>query len=212
MPHTPPRIDEYTLSALLAGTLSDQEHQEALQLLAEDESAQELVAMASIALGATPTPPVDRGAAADRKARPARLRRRVFWTAASTFAVLFAFSLGIFVDGPAATDPANEVRTLRTQEGERLVPVISTSTLELKWEAVEDAYSYDVQIWDADRAELVGETVIKTNALKRSDAFVQELSEKLEAGRTYSLHLYATNAENRRIIESVPTDFVYQPR
>ncbi|MEM1095759.1 MAG: hypothetical protein AAGJ10_14260 [Bacteroidota bacterium] len=212
MPDTPPRIDEYTLSALLSGTLSDQEHREALRLLAEDEAAQELVAMASIALGAEASPPTDRGAAADRAARPARQRRRVFWTAASTLAILFAFSLGILVERPAATEATSEVRTLRTEAGERLVPVISTSTLELTWKAVEDAYSYDVQVWDADRAELVGETVTKTNALKDTDVFVQELSEKLEAGRTYSLHLYATDAENRRIVESVPTDFIYQPR
>lgn len=168
--------------------------------------------MASIALGAEASPPTDRGAAADRAARPARQRRRVFWTAASTLAILFAFSLGILVERPAVTETTSEVRTLRTQAGERLVPVISTSTLELTWKAVEDAYSYDVQVWDADRAELVGETVTKTNALKDTDVFVQELSEKLEAGRTYSLHLYATDAENRRIVESVPTDFIYQPR
>ncbi|GAB5521028.1 MAG: hypothetical protein RhofKO_32790 [Rhodothermales bacterium] len=212
MPHTPPRLDEYTLSALLAGTLSEEEHQEALKLLADDASAQELVAMASMALDVETTPTrVDRTASPDRAARKPRLRRRALWTAASTCLVLFAFSLGSFINTPSTAD-GTEVRTLRTQDGDRFVPIISTNTLELTWDAVEDAYSYDVQIWDADRAELVGETTTKTNALKDSDAFAQELSQKLQAGRVYSLHLYATDAENRRIVQSVPTDFTYQPR
>ena len=212
MPNTPPRLDEYTLSALLAGTLSEEEHQEALKLLATDESAQELVAMASMALDVEAPPVrVDRTASPDRAARQPRLRRHVRWATASTFLVLFAFSLGSFLNTPSTSDDAG-LHTLRTQEGDRFVPIISTSTLELTWPAIEDAYSYDVQIWDADRAELVGETTTKTNQLKDSDAFVQELSEKLKAGRVYSLHLYATDAENRRIVQSVPTDFTYQPR
>lgn len=212
-------FDEYTLAAFMAGSLSAERRQEVLTYLAENAEARELLALAQQALETaeddTPlpfeVPPVPQAKpepvaapiapAHDRGPRVQdRSARRFTWKRMSRYAGVFVvvFALGAtlrLLIGPEAT----EGPVMRdAAETLALAPTVEQD-LTLQWNAIEDAYQYEIVIFDVSASEVVAEHETKNNRLDSDDAFVVDLKSKLTPGGTYSLRIDAVNAQNRSL-------------
>lgn len=208
-------IDEYTLAAFIAGTLSEERRREVIVYLAEHPEARTLLHMAYEAMEAAPTPAPVRaeGDGADREATPALPPPRHDRTAqprtwgryltASLALVLVGIGLGVLLD-----PPRDGTRTPQLAEDARLVVEVDQPDLSFSWNAVPNAYVYRVVIWDPIDVRVVDEHETTVTRLKADAPFMQTLRSNLTAGRRYSIRVDAINAQQRQI-QTAAVDFVY---
>ncbi|HMB90778.1 MAG TPA: hypothetical protein VKP65_08020 [Rhodothermales bacterium] len=211
-------LDEYTLAAFLSGTLPEEKHREVLRHLADNEEARELVCMAQDALEAAREPVTEPFAMPEVSSkptaapRPARAPTRpalslVRWKPYAVAAmVLVMLTIGLQVGLFDNTD------TLRGgEEASTLTLQVDNQTLAMSWNALPNAYSYIVVVWDVEAAESVARHELRAAQLDITDAFVQQLHEQLEEGREYEVRVDARNDENSVIQRADLFAFTYQP-
>lgn len=211
MGSTPSSIDTHTLAAFIAGTLDDDRRRAVIEHLARHPDDREWLQMALDARAAAqeldaeaaplperPAVPNTRGAAA----RPAKRRSRSrHWLLGALATVVLLAGLSIVLAPPSDT-----IRAIQTAEAPLSVAV-DAAPLAFQWEAVADAYSYRVVIWDPEAAAVVDETSTREPSLAADAAFVTALRPQLEPGRTYQVRVDAIDAQNRRIRSSEATSF-----
>lgn len=222
MDRTNDPIDEYTLAAFMAGTLSRERREEVASYLAQNSDARELLQMAYEALNAArsaePVPeeqaPVVRAAApprpprpreAERAATPPRALRRLGGLRRYMAAAAVVFTVGISLR--LAFGPPTDA--LRSQPAETMAMTVQVdaSDLEFVWSNVPDAYEYRLVIWDLQEARVVARHETTGNALAEDDPFVASLRPQLAAGKPYTIRIDAIDAQNRLILSSDALEF-----
>lgn len=211
-------LDEYTLAAFLSGTLPEEKHREVLRHLTDNEEARELVCMAQDAMEAAREPVTEpfalpevssKPTAAPQPARaPARPALSLFrWKPYAVAAmILVMLTIGLQVGLFDNTD------TLRGgEEASALIIQVDDQTLAMSWNALPDAYSYRVVVWDVAAAESVARHELRATQLNATDPFVQELHKQLESGHEYEVRVDAQDDENRVIQRADLFAFTYQP-
>jgi hypothetical protein len=211
-------LDEHTLAAFLSGTLSEEKHREVVRHLAANEEAREVVCMAQDAMEAAREPVTEPFILPEVASKPSaapRPARAPTWPALSLvhwkpFAVA-AMVLVVLTIGLQA-GLFNNTDTLRGgEEAPALTVEVDAQTLMMSWNALPDAYSYHVVVWDVEAAESVARHELRTTRLDKSDPFVQQLHDQLEAGREYEVRVDAQDDENRIIQRAELLAFTYQP-
>lgn len=210
-------LDEYTLAAFLSGTLSDEQHREVIAYLSINEEARELVCMAQDALEAAREPvtePFALPAASLKPAAPPQPARAPARSAQSrvhlkrfavTAVVLIALTIGWQLTF-TGTD------TLRgSEDASTLTIEIDDATMAMSWNALPDAYSYKVVVWDVEAAEIVARTEVRATQVEETDPFVRQLRDQLLDTRLYEVRITAYNTENRMIQRTDLLPFTYHP-
>lgn len=208
-------IDEYTLAAFIAGSLTEQRRAEVVAYLADNADARELLHMAYEALEAARATPADADDTRphDRPARPSTrssdrgaVRRpafRLMGLSRYVVATVVVISVGLglrITFGP----PTDALRSpLPAQSGEMSLQ-ISPASLTFQWQRVPDAYQYRLVFWDPQEARVVARHETSNTALTERDAFVQTLREQLVPGQSYTIRIDAVDEENR-LIQSSPS-------
>lgn len=211
-------LDEYTLAAFLAGTLSEEQHREVIAYLAENEDARELVCMAQDAMEAARQPVTEPFALPAAPPKPATLPPSpraperptlslVRWQRYAVAAmVLLAITIGLRIG------LSGNIDTLRgSEDAPGITGQVDATTLEMSWNAPPDAYSYHLVVWDVEAAESVAQHDLRATHLDDDDPFVQELHDQLVSGRQYEIRIDALNVENRVIQRSDLLQFTYHP-
>ncbi|ARA93049.1 hypothetical protein AWN76_007685 [Rhodothermaceae bacterium RA] len=215
-------IDEYTLAAFIAGTLSEERRREVIAYLAEHPEARTLLHMAVEAMDAAtePAAPTEPAPAADDDARdgadrsplprptptrrdhPARPRSRGRYLTLSLALVLAGIGIGILL-----TPPIDGTRTPHLAEDARLVVDVDQPELAFSWNAIPNAEVYRIVVWDPEGVRIVAEHETAETELDADSPFMRALRERLAAGHRYSLRVDALNAQRRQIQSSRPVDF-----
>lgn len=218
MDQTNQLIDEYTLAAFIAGTLSKQRRDEVIAYLAENAEARELLHMAYQAMEtarqtdeiAGPARVADRPAhlparEADRTpARPALRRLHGLSRYVVATVVVFTIGLGLrLAFGP----PTDALRSPLPAQSSELTVQVSPSDLVFTWNHIPDAYQYRVVIWDPQEARVVARHETATTRLDEESAFVRELRAQLADDHTYTIRIDAVDAQNRLIQSSESIEF-----
>lgn len=190
-------VDEYTMAAFMAGTLSDEAQEAVVAYLSENAEARELLCMAHEALEAAtipePQPVVE--TLPDRPARPGRSNR--WFRLAGAAVLVFALGFGLRV----TLGPPNHLTRDNTTAQTSALTVDVSPALNFQWTPIPDAYKYKVVIWDARGARVVAEHETDATQLSDNDPFVQTLHPILHASQQYTLRIDAIDARNR-LIES----------
>lgn len=209
-------LDEATIAAYLAGTLSPDEREAVERKLTRDADARELLCMAQEAMdaamdvpdGAEPETavPANHPDDGDRPAtrRPNRLAR--FGWYAGIAVVVFALGLSLRL----VLGPPNDVLRSNTPPASFTVEV-NTPDLHFHWPKVADVYTYKVSIWDPAAAQVVAEHQTADTQIPPADPFMQTLRDRLHRGKEYSVRVDAINAENRVIQRSSLAHFELAP-
>lgn len=197
-------LDEATLAAYLAGSLSPEDRVAVERKLTRDAEARELLCMAQEAMDAAlevtdaPTPDAPASPSpktGDRapKRRSSRLER--FGRYAGIAVLVFAIGLSLRL----AFGPPSDV--LRGDESDFAVEIVSP-TLHIDWAPIEGAYAYHVKVWDPAEARIIADHQTVATELTAQDPFVQTLRSQLVPSKTYSLQIEAVDDENRLINRS----------
>ena len=212
-----PSVDEYTLAAFVAGTLSKDRREEVVAYLADNADTRELLHMACEALQAAriaddtidishtgEKPPRWLSRRSDRSARqPAsRLRSISMYLAAAVVVIAAGISLRL-VFGP----PTDALRSPRPIEAIELNVRTSVDDLRFQWSQVPEAYLYKIVIWDLVEARVVTQFETDGTSLDKDNAFIRALRPQLEHDHSYSIRVDAYDAQNRRIRSSNRIDF-----
>ncbi len=217
-------IDEYTLAAFIAGTLSEERRREVIAYLADHPEARTLLHMAVEAMDAATEPaappepvpaPGDEAGAGDgadrmplprptpaRRDHPARRRSRGRYLTLSLALVLAGIGIGVLL-----TPPIDGTRTPLLSEDTRLVVDVDQPELAFSWNIVPNAEVYRVVVWDPEGVRIVAEHETAETELDADDPFMRALRERLTAGQRYTLRVDAVNAQRRQIQSSRPVDF-----
>lgn len=212
-------VDDVMLAAYLEGTLSDDDRRVVTAYLADHAEAREVLCMAyealeaaqadtASAIGQRPSPAPAGGRAPQRSAT-APPRSRFPQLARFTGIALVIFAVG-FALRAVLGPPGDGLRSLQ-EESPTLEIQIETPTLHFSWSPVPDAYLYRLVFWDPAAAQVVGQHETVGTELLRDDPFVQDLSTRLDANRTYTLRIDAVDARNRLIESSDLVRFQLQP-
>ncbi len=200
-------VDEYTMAAFMAGTLSDEEHEAVIAYLSENAEARELLCMAHEALEAATIPepqPIAPPLPAQHSRpaqKPGASKRWMQLTGAAVLVFALGFGLRLTLAPPTSLtrDDVTPSKTTLT--------VDVSPALDFQWTAIPDAYKYKVVIWDARGARVVAEHETNATRLSDSDPFVQTLSPILDASQHYTLRIDAIDARNRLIESSELVSF-----
>lgn len=206
-------IDEYTLAAFIAGTLTKQRRQEVIEYLAGNADAREVLQMAYAALSAAQNSendaePVSLLRPARRSDRTAvaklfRLREASRYIAAT--AIVFAIGIVLrLAFGP----PTDALRSPLTRDGQGLEVSVTGPGPEFDWPSVPNAYQYRIVVWDPLEARVVGQYSTSESEIDSTDPIVRDLQPKLRKGDSYTLRIDAIDAQNRLIRSSETVEFV----
>lgn len=212
-------LDEYTLAAFLAGTLSEEKHRDVLQYLVANDEARELVCMAQDAMEAAREPVTEPFTLPEVTSKPTAAPRPARSPAQPTLSLVrwkpfavAAMVLVVLTIGLQQTSLFDRTDTLRgTEEASALTVHVNAQTLAMSWTALPDAYSYRVVVWDVEAAESVARHELRTTELDETDPFVQQLHDQLEAGREYEVRIDVRDDENRVIQRADLFAFTYRP-
>ena len=215
-------IDEYTLAAFLAGTLSNERRAEVAAYLAHNEDARELLQMAHEALESAkrsdeplvlpaaparqPAPPARTG---DRPARqPAMPGLHTMRRFGALAVLLVGVGLGLRLGfGP----PTDALRSGNGTETAAVLTIEEASPLQLdfSWSTVPDADHYRLVVFDPAATQVVDR--VQTSATQLTEAEAITLRDHLATGRVYTIRVDAYNAQNRLLQSSDSYEFTYQP-
>ena len=202
-------MDEYTLAAFMAGTLSQSRREEVALYLSNNADARELLQMAYEALEASQVqdddfglPELESASAPVANTRPDRkptqLRRKMNGVTRFLTAAVFVFAVGVGLRlslGPPAdalrSRQADDLLALSVQT-EREGPIVH-------WNQLPDAYQYRVVVWDPQEAEVVGRHETSSTRLDSQDAFMQAIRGQAATGRAYTVRVDAYDVQNRLI-------------
>jgi hypothetical protein len=221
-------VDEHTLAAFLAGTLTETRRREVAAYLDGDPEARDVLRMASEALQAARseepagrsslvarTPALQRAQrsaqrsvqhSAQRSALPA-VRSNIRGAGLYASAASFVFGVGLvlwFALGP----PLEAFRPPPLPDHARLSVELSYPGPTIAWQPVEEAFRYRLVVWDQRRADVAGSYRTTDHELGSSHEIIQALREDLQTGRTYVLRVDAIDARNRRVQSSATVEFV----
>lgn len=212
-------IDEYTLAAFLAGTLTEKRRQEVIKYLAVNRDAREVLHMAAEALEAArtgdpvdPSPSVLRTPTMRRRSKEPERRLPRTWIRGPgryAAATVFVFVVGMVLR-LAFAPPSDVLRSPLDRSGPQIRIEVSVPGPTLAWSAVENAYRYRLVVWDQQQARVAGQYETSDNELGRTHAVVHELREDLQRGSTYTLRIDAIDAQNRLVQSSETVDFVFE--
>ncbi|MEX0747534.1 MAG: hypothetical protein WD275_05985, partial [Rhodothermales bacterium] len=171
-------IDEYTLAAFIAGTLTKQRRQEVIEYLAGNADAREVLQMAYAALSAAQNSendaePVSLLRPARRSDRTAvaklfRLREASRYIAAT--AIVFAIGIVLrLAFGP----PTDALRSPLTRDGQGLEVSVTGPGPEFDWPSVPNAYQYRIVVWDPLEARVVGQYSTSESEIDSTDPIVR---------------------------------------
>lgn len=207
-------LDEATLAAYLADTLSPQERVAVERKLTRDADARELLCMAQEAMDAAlevtdaPMPEVSasppRPDTGDRapKRRSSRLARVGRYVGVAVVVFVIGLSLRLVL-GP----PGDGLRSFIDADAPEFTVEVVSPNLHMDWAPVEEAYAYHLKIWDPEEARVVAEHQTAATELTAQDPFVQSLRAQLVPSKEYTLQVEAVDAENRLIRRSELTRF-----
>lgn len=212
-------IDEYTLAAFLASTLSEARRQEVIAYLADNPDAREVLRMAVDALDAARNGnPVEsssipfRAPTLDRRSKkPTRRppRRWLHGPGRYAAAAVFVFVVGVALRltfGP----PTDALRSPLQRSGSQLRIEVSVPGPTIEWSTVENAYRYRLVVWDQQQARVAGQYETSDTEIGVTHAVVQELRGALQPGSTYVLRIDAIDAQNRLVQSSETVEFVFE--
>ena len=206
-------IDEYTLAAFIAGTLTKKRRQEVIDYLAGNADAREVLHMAYQALGAAQAGDQDESASllrpsrsADRPAARRLSRIRDIGRYVAATAIVFAVGIVLRMAFGPPTDALRSPLPRNVQG----VDVTVTAGPEFDWSAVPNAYQYRVVIWDPMEARVVGQYETADSEIESGDPIIRDLQPKLRKGDQYTLRIDAIDAQNRLIRSSETVEFVVE--
>ena len=207
-------IDEYTLAAFIAGTLTKKRRQEVIDYLAGNADAREVLHMAYQALGAAQAGDEDGESASllrpSRKADRTAARRlsRIRDVGRYVAATAIVFAVGIVLRlafGP----PTDALRSPLPRDAQGVEVTVAAGP-EFDWSAVPNAYQYRIVIWDPLEARVVGQYETADSEIERGDPIISDLQPKLRKGDQYTLRIDAIDAQNRLIRSSETVEFTVE--
>lgn len=201
-------MDEYTLAAFMAGTLSPERREDVALYLSNNADARELLQMAYEALEASRDQDLDFELPEVEGVLPAQIRpdrvptqlSRRFHSGMARFAAaavfVFAVGMGLRVSlGP----PTDALRSRQADDVLTLSVATSADDPVVHWNQVPDAYQYRVVFWDPQAAEVVGRHETSSTRLDQGDAFIESIRTQATDGRSYTVRVDAYDAQNRLI-------------